>query len=403
MRKVTLIIVLLTLFTLFGVSCGEKENKSSTTKEYDISLNQDGSVKATTTKVGYDYKLTIEGSGKVIDYGSKESVPWNVLSKKITEVEVKEGVQNIGSYYFYGLSLNKIHLPSSVKTLNDSAFNEFQTVYSYASSIINNTKAQVYLYSETKPSTNGRYFFVNENNEEIIWDSYNVLFIGNSYTYRPGTTEAPMVPYLFKELAESLGIDVNVDWVVEGSYNLTSYASSTDKLGAIVDQKLKTNQYDFVILQEQSTRPINYFNQFKTAVGALVDKINANQKDCKICLYETWGAPYNVENNQCKSIEEMETNLRNAYNSVAEEYSLDVHYVGKGFTYVYNNHKDLYLYADDNRHQNLDGAYLSSLIHVGSCFKLDVRSSTLPSGVSISDGTSKILKDVAYKIVNGLI
>jgi hypothetical protein len=111
-----------------------------------------------------------------------------------------------------------------------------------------------------------------------------------------------------------------VDAVYKGSHSLTKFADKTDEKGAIVEDKLTHNQYDYVILQEQSTTPINNYDTFLAAVTKLKNRINQTQTNCKTILYETWGTPYNTTIEATaepakygNSVTAMEAKLRTAY------------------------------------------------------------------------------------------
>ena len=180
------------------------------------------------------------------------------------------------------------------------------------------------------------------------------LFIGNSFTYR-GTnisdTENPEVPADFKKIANNLNITVNIDSVCKGSHTLTKFADKDDEMGSIVETKLTTNQYDYVILQEQSTTPINNYNTFVSAVKKLKTRVNETQEKCKVVLYETWGTPSNVSSDPQTygaTVGAMEAKLRSAFANAGEETDCPVNYIGKAFTYAYE-HEHINIYADDNR------------------------------------------------------
>ena len=370
------------VFSLAG--CVNKENNNNQTYDgriYDISVNQDQSLLAKSVKVGTDYELSIYGNGDGVDYNKKEAVPWNPIIKKITNVTIDEGITHIGDYYFFSLPLNYFVLPSTVETVGDHTFNKTSVIYTYGG-LLNNIENDVYYYSETKPTGTGKYFYVDEYGEPHPWilSTVSVLFIGNSFTYRgnSGTEDNPEVPADFKKIAENLNIDVKVDAVTKGSHTLTKFADPSDEKGAVVETKLTTNSYDYVILQEQSTTPINNYNTFLSAVKKLKNRINQTQTNCKTILYETWGTPYNTQQDPTSygtSVGAMEAKLRTAYKNAGEEADCPVHYVGKAFTYAYET-LNINIYADDNRHQNGLGAYLSAASHIRSMFKVNVSACT---------------------------
>ena len=72
----------------------------------------------------------------------------------------------------------------------------------------------------------------------------------------------------------------------------------------------------------------------------------------------------------------MEADLREAYTKAGEETECKVNYVGKAFTYTYENLKNINIYHTDNRHQNLNGSYLSAAVHIKGIFGIDVTKAT---------------------------
>ena len=390
------LLILLLFITCMLVSCGKEEEKQGySDRTFDISLNQDGSLVAKTEKVGNDYKLTLSGSGTPTTYSKKELVPWNAIRKKIVEVNIQEGVKEIGAYFFTGLTMiDEFFLPSSITRVDDNAFSTNVKIFSY-SNIVSEV-LDIYVYSESAPKEAGKFFKIVEG-RPFIWQTIKFLFIGNSFTYYVGTESNPMIPALFLKICESFGLNVEVDAVCKGSHTLTKFGSVTDSMGAIVDEKLNSNQYDYIILQEQSTTPINNYNTFLTAVGALNEKIKATQSSATIYLYETWGSPKAIENSAYHTIRDMEDKLDEAYTNAASEYFLKVTYVGRAFTEAAEAGKPIYY--SDNRHPSEVGAYLSALTHAATMLGLDVRKCTFTNNISDAD----YYMNLAYQIANGII
>lgn len=398
-RIISLLLSCVILFTSFGCRKEEEKKVSYDGRVYDLSLNGDESITAKTVKVGTKYTLTLSGGGEGIDFEKKESVPWNPIIKSIDKVIIEEGVTKIGNYYFYSSSVDEFYLPSSLKAISDFAFNGSQVLYSYSSEIETNVLSKIYYYSETNPGISNKYFHIVEG-VPAIWSNYKVLFVGNSFTYYASTPENPMVPKLFKELALSLGESVEVDFVVKGSHTLTGFSNPDDEMGKILYEKLTNNDdYTHIILQEQSTTPINSYNNFETAVGVITLMSILTQKDCKVILYETWGSPAGIQSTGHKTVGDMERTLREAYEKCAQTNNSTVDYVGKAFTYVYEK-LGINVYYDDNRHQNNVGAYLSACVHVASILKIDIRESSFSS--DIDSELAKTLREVAHNIAFNL-
>ena len=394
---------LVSLVALAGCNNTSKESTGYDGKVFDISVAQDESITASLKKVGANFEITISVEGEALSYERKELVPWNAISKKISEVKINEGITNIGNYYFYSSTLDYYYIPSSVVKVEEFSFNASATIYSYSTNEIEfEAENKIYYYSEEAPSEKDKYWHkVGEN--PIIWDTYKVFFIGNSFTFYPHDdefdTSNPAVANLTKNIATDLGLAVEVDFVVKGGYTLKKHADENDEIGAIVDEKLKANNdYDFVILQEQSTTPVDNYNTFNAGVTALVNKVKATQESCEVILYATWGFPDAVkEGTNFSSVKDMEQLIRDAYIKCADEHKLRVNHVGEAFTYVYENHKEIALYGSDNKHQSYAGAYLSACVHVASLFNIDVRTSTFKG--RLDETTSKTLREVAYNVV----
>ena len=395
-----------TLFCL--CACGQNDNnkQSYDGREFDISLNNDGSLLCKSIKEGTSYSLTISGSGASKDYERKELVPWNPIVKKVNKVTINEGISNIGDYFFNSLTLDYYVLPKTVNSVGSHSFNKSATIYTFGGELTN-IENDVYYYSETKPTSSGKYFYL-ENGEITVWPDIpttpvSFLFIGNSFTYRGdyGTPENPEIPAYFKKIANNLSIEVNVDYVVKGSHTLTKFADSSDEMGQIVEQKLTSNQYDYVILQEQSTTPINNYSTFLAAVKKLKTRISQTQNKAQTVLYETWGTPSNTSSDPSsygRTPGEMEAKLREAYKNAGEEANCLVNYIGKAFTYAYETeHIDIYN-ADDQRHQNGLGAYLSAASHVRSFFK--TKMSHVTEYCDLDESKCKTLLSVADISIN---
>ena len=218
---------------------------------------------------------------------------------------------------------------------------------------------------------------------------FRSLFIGNSFTYYSD------VPKLFEQIATSAGDGVIVDSVTQGAWNLTKFADPNDEHGKRVDEKLKaSNDYDAVILQEQSTRPLTNYNEFLKAAKSLQSKIKSTQKNCRVYLYSTWG--YKEEAEQRKiTIPEMEAQIRTAYENAASTMGVSVSYVGKAFSAVYTDNKEINLYFEDDKHQSYAGAFLSACVHVATILDTDPRFAAFTG--ELDEATAKVLKEAAFK------
>ncbi|MGN0811912.1 MAG: leucine-rich repeat protein [Candidatus Coproplasma sp.] len=344
----------------------------------------------------YGFILKIEGTGAIKDFASAKDAPWYKKSGRVKKIEISDGVTAIGDRAFKKCAAKSVILPDSVKTVGEKAFSESTIICAY-NSVTTKDGAIVYKYSENKPTTAG-YFWRLKDGVATAWEGYSspdkttkVLFIGNSFTYYND------MPTLFGQIATAAGEKVVVDSVTNGAWNLTKFADVNDEYGKQVDDKLRaTNDYDVVVLQEQSTRPLTSYDAFLAAAQSLKAKIDETQTACSIVLYATWGYPEEA-NNQKITIPEMGNNLREKYDSVATELGAKVSYVGDAFSTVYTNNPELNLYHTDNRHPSYAGSFLSACVHVATILNCDPTLSTFNG--ELDTATATLLKNVAYDTV----
>lgn len=187
--------------------------------------------------------------------------------------------------------------------------------------------------------------------------SYNILFIGNSYTYFNTMPEE-----LFAPIADSAGYDVNVKSITRGDWELIRFADSEDEFGKMVDDALRTEKFDFVVMQEQSTNPVLNRGRFYTGARALLKKVREN--GATPLLYCTWarmtGSEVLTENGLTN--EAMTWMIAAAYEAIGAEQSIDVAHVGKAFFDAFSDGREkAELYNSDLSHPSYSGSFLAAL------------------------------------------
>lgn len=335
----------------------------------------------------YGFQLTVSGNGPMPDCARKD-VPWYGKMGRVQQVVIEEGVTHIGSYSFLGSAAKEILLPSSCTTVGIDAFSSGMNVYAYVP--VDVGQADLYLFSETKPTSEGYWHFVG--GKPTVWKShYKVLFVGNSFTYREN------IPELFKQVVESFGeLTIEIEMFAESSYKLAEWADVNDANGKKLDYALKAaNDFDIAVLQEQSTNPINNYAEFESGAKKLAQRIRNTQKNCRVVLYATWG--YNKNDPKSQTIPTMEAQLRSAYVQAANEIRADVSHVGVAFTEIFTNHPEISLYNSDNHHQSYAGAMLAAYVHAASLLDIDVRNCSFNG--SLDAATATLLKQAAYSVV----
>ncbi len=361
------------MFPIIGISlltfsCASSRVKPSykTGDSYDVSFKGDGSVIATLTKIDNGFNLSVSGNGRTKTFSEEKEVPWYAISKRITKVDINEGITVIGNYMFYSLtSVTGYMLPSSITAIGRDAFRDEAELYSFSGSDISNgCSATIYFYQEEMPDESDIYWHY-KNGVPTVWSTTKIFFIGNSFTYYYD------IPALVEGLGKSLGEMIKVDYVVKGSTTLATHSSHTSETGIQIYNKLLENDdYDFVVLQEQSTTPYGNYTSFKNGVTSLTSDVKTTQRNCEVRLYSTW-AYEEAASSQKKNIPDLEKLIRDSYIKCANEVTgvSDVNFVGPAFTKIYTDYKDIPLYYSDNKHQSINGAYLSACVHVLSMLK----------------------------------
>ncbi len=221
---------------------------------------------------------------------------------------------------------------------------------------------------------------------------YNFLFIGNSYTHYNDMPEQ-----IFAKIIKAAGYDATVTRITKGGWYLIDSAKSSDEVGAKVDSALELRDYDFVILQEQSTCPAATPAKFYTGVRNLAQKVIAD--GATPILYGTWGRKtgHSVLANNGWTNESMTWMISAAYEAIGAELGIDVAYAGLAFFDVYTNNKNINLYDEDLTHPNATGSYLAAMTIFAKITGVDP--TTVNYNAALTDEAATILKEAARKAV----
>jgi hypothetical protein len=232
----------------------------------------------------------------------------------------------------------------------------------------------------------------------IIFPAYarepetKILFIGNSFT------SVNDLPDVFKKLAASGGHNVLVDQVSQGGYTLEQYADPNDQYGKIAQQKIKSNNWDYVVLQEQSEIPAydNSREGMYEGARALDKLIKSNHS--KTMFFLTWGYKngdtLNVPVQATQTFEGMQQQLDIGYTNIANELNAQIAPVGIAWLNAKSRNNTIDLWQDDHKHPNINGTYLSACVFYATIFNGS------PAGLKYTAGIdhtlAKYLQDTAY-------
>ena len=228
--------------------------------------------------------------------------------------------------------------------------------------------------------------------------TYNILFIGNSYTYY---NDMPTV--LFKKIAESAGYKVRITAITCGGHYISEFADQRDSYGAKVYAALDPNsktKYDYVILQDQSVSPAadETRGAFYDGARVLVEMIKAT--GAEPIFYATWSrkAGSSILSDYGWTTEDMTWRLAAAYTAIANELDVRVAYAGLGFAQFYSKTPTIDLHDPDKSHPSYEGSYLAALTIFSTIFGEDPNNVTYVGNVkstianSIKTAVKKVLE-----------
>lgn len=172
-------------------------------------------------------------------------------------------------------------------------------------------------------------------------ESVKILFIGNSFTYYWN------MPELVGAMAESQGIAVEVYQSTVGGSNLEQHY--TEKNNTVTQTMLASKKWDYVILQDYSSRTITEPAKFTEYAGKLISLIR--DKKAKPVLFMTWAY---------KSNPLMQESITNEYNKLGQSNHTDIIPIGEIFARTRAVRPDLNLFHD-NKHPSPDASYLIAL------------------------------------------
>ena len=226
-------------------------------------------------------------------------------------------------------------------------------------------------------------------------ETKKVLFIGNSYTF------VNNLPDIISNIALSMGDTLIYDSSTPGGFSFQQHTTYSETL-----TKINSENWDYVILQEQSQKPSFSPSQVNADcipyAEDLVNLINANDT-CTIPLfYMTWGRK-NGDQTNCQSYppvctyEGMQQRLRESYLLMGSLFSAEVAPVGAAWQQVRINNPGIELYAADESHPSIAGSFLAACVFYSSIFHKYPITDYIPAGIIDTDAA--ILKTISQEIV----
>lgn len=211
-----------------------------------------------------------------------------------------------------------------------------------------------------------------------------VLFLGNSYT------AVNNLPNLVSTIATSLGDALIFNSNTPGGYTLNGHSTNTTSINAI-----NSNNWDYVVLQEQSQIPSFPPAQVQSDCYPYADSLNRMIQENDSCtvtmFYMTWGRK-NGDGTNCPfytplcTYEGMQARLYQSYLEMANNLDAQVSPVGAVWRNFRINFPSVELYAADESHPSIHGSYLAACTFYASIYHKSPVGANIPAGITAQEG-----------------
>ncbi|XZF16398.1 DUF4886 domain-containing protein [Chitinophagaceae bacterium MMS25-I14] len=207
-----------------------------------------------------------------------------------------------------------------------------------------------------------------------------VLFIGNSFTYTNN------MPLMLQQMAAAMGDTLIYDQNTPGGYTFQDHSSD-----AVTISKIFSQQWDIVVLQEQSQRPAFPPAQVATDTYPYAHKLDSmvrkNDSCTQTMFLVTWGYR-NGDASNCAfyppicTYAGMQASLRASYLQMSADNAGITTPVGMAWKTVRDSFPSLDLYSPDDMHPGLAGSYQEACVLYASIFQRN------PAGVNYTGGVN---------------
>ncbi len=218
-----------------------------------------------------------------------------------------------------------------------------------------------------------------------------VLFIGNSFTAFND------LPRMVEEMAASVDVSVRADVIAPGGAWWRDHAASSTTMGTLED-----NEWDFVVLQEQSMALAAPEFARRVSYPPLLDLATAARgSGGEPVLFMTWGHRNGAPELGHDDYSSMQITLAGTYTEFGQRLAAPVAPVGMAWWLGLEEVPALDLYQPDGSHPSLAGSYLAAAVISATLFDIDPTEIETTSG--LDEATAVALRGLAGRAVDGEI
>ena len=215
-----------------------------------------------------------------------------------------------------------------------------------------------------------------------------VLFIGNSATQRNN------IPRLLCDLANRAGYCIEADAVIKGGATLAEYADPNGDRGREAMRTIAQGNYDLVFLQEHSKCIASQEWREMTASASKSLDEAIRKSGARTCFYvrPPTGKAFSGYDSYSQCLE-----YDKLFSGIAAELGAESVYVNRAFAYAIK-HLTVSLWALDNAHTGVEGAYLVACVFFATVFDT---SATVLDGNGLPADVAFSLQQAADLVASG--
>ena len=219
-----------------------------------------------------------------------------------------------------------------------------------------------------------------------------ILFIGNSYTYY---NEMPFE--IFKKMAESVGLDIDVSAVTKGGESLVGHSTEGHETYDKINLLFENEKFDYVILQEQSDTPAVNREKYFTGLEHFVSV--ARRNGAEPIIYGTWPKKEGHPNLEKFGVDRktMAKMLDEAFAAAGEKFGIQVSYTSPCFDAIEKSEELVDLYNADRSHPSYAGSFTAALCLLNTV--LDVDPMSVKFGGNLTCKQADMIKTVVGECV----
>lgn len=200
------------------------------------------------------------------------------------------------------------------------------------------------------------------------------LFIGNSYTHRND------LPGLIAGLAAagSPPCEMSAERVIVNGASLRRHWNA----GAA--ELIRSQPWDVVVLQEQSTLPVKNPRRYHENVRLFAEVVR--ERGARLVVYLAWAR---------QNAPETQSTLNHAAEEIAAETGAEIAAVGPAWERVRQHPKAPELFEADGSHPTLAGSYLAACVFYATLFRRSPVGLPAPEGLLLPPEQLRLLQEAA--------